>query len=58
MTAVLGGLADVERDLIHTRTAESRSRVQKHAGQHMGRSPKLTRRSRPGPGATLAELDR
>jgi len=27
MLAVLGGLADVERDLIRTRTAESRSRA-------------------------------
>ena len=29
MIAVLGGLADVERDLIHTRTAEGRSRAQR-----------------------------
>jgi DNA invertase Pin-like site-specific DNA recombinase len=29
MIAVLGGLADVERDLIRTRTAEGRSRAQK-----------------------------
>ena len=36
MIAVLGGLADVERDLIRTRTAEGRSRAQKR-GQHMGR---------------------
>jgi DNA invertase Pin-like site-specific DNA recombinase len=41
MIAVLGGLADVERDLIRTRTAEGRSRAQK-CGQHMGRPPKLT----------------
>jgi DNA invertase Pin-like site-specific DNA recombinase len=41
MLAVLGGLADVERDLIRTRTAEGRSRAQKR-GQHMGRPPKLT----------------
>jgi DNA invertase Pin-like site-specific DNA recombinase len=27
MLAVLGGLADVERDLIRTRTAEGRSRA-------------------------------
>jgi DNA invertase Pin-like site-specific DNA recombinase len=33
--AVLGGLADVERDLIRTRTAEGHSRAQKR-GQHMG----------------------
>src|SRR3954464_9552474 len=41
MLAVLGGLADVERDLIRTRTAEGRSRAQKR-GQHMGRPHKLT----------------
>jgi DNA invertase Pin-like site-specific DNA recombinase len=41
MIGVLGGLADVERDLIRTRTAEGRSRSQKR-GQHMGRPPKLT----------------
>ncbi|HWZ74529.1 MAG TPA: recombinase family protein, partial [Casimicrobiaceae bacterium] len=40
MIAVLGGLADVERDLIRTRTAEGRSRA-KARGQHMGRPPKL-----------------
>ena len=53
MLAVLGGLADVERDLIRTRTAE---------GKHMCRPPALTpaqqkeairRRAR---GATLQEL--
>ena len=41
MIAVLGGLADVERDLIRTRTADGRSRAQKR-GQRMGRRPKLT----------------
>jgi DNA invertase Pin-like site-specific DNA recombinase len=41
MIAVLGGLADVERDLIRTRTAEDRSRA-KAQGQPMGRPPKLT----------------
>src|SRR5215208_1079614 len=41
MIAVLGGLADVERDLIKTRTAEGRNRA-KARGQHMGRPPKLT----------------
>jgi DNA invertase Pin-like site-specific DNA recombinase len=41
MIAVLGGLADVERDLIRTRTAEGRERA-KVRGQHMGRPPKLT----------------
>jgi DNA invertase Pin-like site-specific DNA recombinase len=54
-------LADVERDLIRTRTAEGRSRPQKR-GQHMGRPPKLTdaqkaeARRRRAQGATLAEL--
>jgi DNA invertase Pin-like site-specific DNA recombinase len=63
MIAVLGGLADVERDLIRTRTAEGRSRAQKR-GQHMGRPPKLTTaqqaeaRRRRAEGATLAELAR
>src|SRR3954449_10248528 len=41
MLAVLGGLADVERDLIRTRTAEGRSRA-KARGMHMGRPCKLT----------------
>ena len=39
MIAVLGGLADVERDLVRSRTAEGRSRA-KARGQHMGRPPK------------------
>jgi DNA invertase Pin-like site-specific DNA recombinase len=34
MLAVLGGLADVERDLIRTRTAEGRSRAQKRGQAH------------------------
>jgi DNA invertase Pin-like site-specific DNA recombinase len=41
MIAVLGGLADVERDLIRTRTAEGCARAQKR-GQPMGRRPRLT----------------
>ena len=41
MLAVLGGLADVERDLIRTRTSEGRSRA-KAQGKHMGRPPSLT----------------
>jgi hypothetical protein len=41
MRAVLGGLADVERDLISTRTAEGRCRA-KAQGKHMGRPPPLT----------------
>jgi hypothetical protein len=63
MIAVLGGLADVERDLIRTRTAEGRSRAQRR-GQHMGRPPKLRpaqkaeARRRLAQGATLAELAR
>jgi DNA invertase Pin-like site-specific DNA recombinase len=63
MIAVLGGLADVERDLIRTRTAEGRSRAQAR-GQHMGRPPKLTpqqqdeARKRRAEGATLKELAR
>ncbi len=61
MLAVLGGLADVERDLIRTRTAEGRSRA-KARGQHMGRPPALTpqqqdeARQRRAEGATLKEL--
>ncbi len=41
MLAVLGGLADVERDLIRTRTAEGRERA-KAQGRPMGRCPSLT----------------
>jgi DNA invertase Pin-like site-specific DNA recombinase len=61
MIAVLGGLADVERDLIRTRTAEGRSRA-KARGQHVGRPSKLTEaekaeaRRRRAEGATLKEL--
>ncbi len=61
MIAVLGGLADVERDLIRTRTAEGRSRAAAR-GQRMGRPPKLTdaqkaeARRRRAEGATLKEL--
>ena len=61
MMAVLGGLADVERDLIRTRTAEGRSRA-KARGQHMGRPSDLTvaqkaeARHRRDEGATLKEL--
>jgi DNA invertase Pin-like site-specific DNA recombinase len=49
MLAVLGGLADVERDLIRTRTAEGRSRA-KARGQPMGRHS----RKRPPDGARRA----
>jgi DNA invertase Pin-like site-specific DNA recombinase len=61
MIAVLGGLADVEGDLIRTRTAEGRNRA-KARGQHMGRPQKLTpqqqqeARRRRAEGATLKEL--
>src|SRR3954468_16782465 len=61
LLAVLGGLADVERDLIRTRTAEGRSRA-KTQGKHMGRPPKLTpqqqteAKRRRAEGATLKEL--
>ena len=61
MLAVLGGLADVKRDLIRTRTAEGKSRA-KARGQQMGRPPKLTpqqqkeARRRRAEGATLKEL--
>src|SRR5271168_4829239 len=60
-SAVLGGLADVERDLIRTRTAEGRSRA-KARGQPMGRPPSLTPAQkeeatrRRAQGATLQEL--
>ena len=45
MIAVLGGLADVERDLIRTRTAEGRQRAQAR-GVRLGRKPKLTSQQR------------
>lgn len=63
MIAVLGGLADVERDLIRTRTAEGRVRA-KARGQHMGRPSSLTPqqreevRQRLVEGASLADLAR
>jgi DNA invertase Pin-like site-specific DNA recombinase len=63
MLAVLGGLADVERDLIRTRTAEGRSRAEAQ-GKHMGRPPSLTPLQkkeairRRAQGATLDELAR
>ena len=41
MIAVLGGLVDVERDLIRTRTSEGRERA-KARGMKLGRKPKLT----------------
>jgi DNA invertase Pin-like site-specific DNA recombinase len=63
MLAVLGGLADVERDLIRTRTAEGRSRA-KAQGKHTGRPPSSTPAQqkeairRRAQGATLDELAR
>jgi DNA invertase Pin-like site-specific DNA recombinase len=63
MLAVLGGLADTERDLIRTRTAEGRSRA-KAQGKHMGRPASLTPAQqkevikRRAQGATLDELAR
>ncbi|HEV2174730.1 MAG TPA: recombinase family protein [Nitrospira sp.] len=63
MIAVLGGLADVERDLIRTRTAEGRARA-KGRGQHIGRPSKLTAAQRAEAfqrreqGSTLSELAR
>ena len=63
MIAILGGLADVERDLIRTRTAEGRSRA-KARGKHMGRTPSLTPQQqaeasqRRAEGATLKDLAR
>ena len=41
MLAILGGLANVERDLIRTRTGEGRERA-KARGVKLGRKPKLT----------------
>ena len=61
MLAVLGGLADVERDLIRTRTAEGRSRARAQ-GVPLGRPSALTAQQREeanrrrSEGATLAEL--
>ena len=61
MLAVLGGLADVERDLIRTRTAEGRSRA-KAARKRLERGPKLTlaqqqeASQRRAQGATVREL--
>ena len=64
MIAVLGGLADVERDLIRTRTAEGRERA-KARGVTLQRKPKLTthqqqeaRRRRDRGRETLADIAR
>jgi DNA invertase Pin-like site-specific DNA recombinase len=54
MIAVLGGLADVERDLIRTRTAEGRSRA-KAQGKQADPLPSHRRsRKRPPDGACRA----
>ena len=61
MIAVLGGLADVERDLIRTRTSEGRARAMAR-GQRMGRPCKLTPKQQRdaldmrAAGATLDEI--
>jgi DNA invertase Pin-like site-specific DNA recombinase len=64
MLAVLGGLAEFERELIRARTGEGRERA-KARGQHMGRPPKLTPhqraeavRRRDKSEETLAEIGR
>ena len=41
MLAVMGGLAEIERDLIRARTGEGRARA-KARGVRLGRKPKLT----------------
>lgn len=41
MVAVMGGMADVEREIIYTRTQEGRARA-KASGVKLGRRPKLT----------------
>jgi DNA invertase Pin-like site-specific DNA recombinase len=61
MLAVLGGLADVERDRLRTRTTEGRNHA-KGQGKAMGRPPTLTPAQkkeatrRRAQGATLQEL--
>ena len=63
MIAILGGLADVERDLIRTRTSEGRERA-KARGVKLGRKPKLTMQqknealTRRTAGETLMEIAR
>jgi DNA invertase Pin-like site-specific DNA recombinase len=54
MLAVLGGLADVERDLIRTRTAEGRSRAKAQGKATPTQQKEATRRR--AQGATLQEL--
>jgi DNA invertase Pin-like site-specific DNA recombinase len=57
MLAVLGGLADVERDLIRTRTAEGRSGAKaqgKAIGRPLSDAARRARRCRNWPRATAA----
>jgi DNA invertase Pin-like site-specific DNA recombinase len=60
MLAVLGGLADMERDLIRTRTAEGRSRAKAQVKAHGAASPSPAQQKeatrRRARGATLQEL--
>jgi len=63
MLTVLGGLAEFERDLIRTRTAEGREQA-KARGVRLGRKPKLTPHQqqeaakRRNAGETLADIAR
>jgi DNA invertase Pin-like site-specific DNA recombinase len=64
MLAVLGGLAEFERDLIRARTGEGRERA-KANGKHLGRPFKLTPhqkkeaiKRRDHGGESLAEIGR
>src|SRR6201996_4532705 len=63
MLTVLGGLAELERDLIRSRTGEGRARA-KARGVKMGRKPKLTQHQRAeamkrrDKGETLMEIAR
>jgi DNA invertase Pin-like site-specific DNA recombinase len=60
MLAVLGGLADMERDLIRTRTAEGRSRATARGRRPPALTPQqqAEARQRRADGATLKELAR
>jgi DNA invertase Pin-like site-specific DNA recombinase len=54
MLAVLGGLADVERDLIRTRTAEGRSRAEARPNRkRLSGGARRARRSTNSPAATM-----
>src|SRR5215468_4244656 len=56
MIAVLGGLADVERDLIRTRTAEGRSRAQKRSTWDGPLNSPTRRRQKRGGGRRVPPL--